>query len=251
MPERKKLNVDGLRDDIREPVRTFAEKLVENVGDNLLNLSVVGSSLTADFQPGKSDINTVLVTSEQNIELLNALAGMGKAMGKKRIKAPILMTPIYIEQSRDVFGIEFLDFQLIHQTILGPDPFEDMTFEKQHVRLQCERELKASLIRLRQGYIAAVNQTKMIRILLGSTASGLVPMLRAVLWLKGLDRPIESKKVFNNSAEVFSIQPEILNKARQWRDPKGRAEKDEIIKAFGSVYKTVEHLADLVDKLKV
>jgi hypothetical protein len=172
-------------------------------------------------------------------------------MGRKRIKAPILMTPVYIEQSRDVFGIEFLDFQLIHHTILGPDPFEEMTFEKQHVRLQCERELKATLIRLRQGYIAAVNQTKMIKLLLTTTAGSLVPMLRAMLWLKEQDRPIESTKVFNRSAEVFSIEPGILIKTRQWRDKKIKVQKAEIINAFGSVYKTIERLADFVDKLQI
>jgi hypothetical protein len=251
MSEQKIPKVDGLRDDIREPVKTFGEKLVENIGDNLRSLSVVGSSLTGDFRPRKSDINTVLVVGEQNIGLLNALAGLGKAMGRKRIKAPILMTSAYIEQSRDVFGIEFLDFQLIHQTIIGSDPFEDMTFEKQHVRLQCERELKATLIRLRQGYIAAVNQVKMIRLLLSSTAGGLVPMLRSMLWLKGQERPREGKGVFERSAEVFSIETGVLIKARQWRDQKGRAERDEIISAFSSIYKTVEQLAELVDKLEV
>jgi len=251
MSEQKILKVHGLREDIREPVEAFGRKLSEDIGDNLRSLSLVGSSLTDDFRPGKSDINTVLVVGELNIDLLNVLAGLGKAMGKKRIKAPILMTPAYIEQSRDVFGIEFLDFQLIHQTILGPDPFEEMAFEKQHVRLQCERELKATLIRLRQGYIAAVNQTKMIQLLVASTASGLVPMLRSMLWLKGQERPRESKGVFERSAEVFSIEPGTLIKARQWRDKKGLAEKDEIISAFSSIYKTVEQLAELVDKLEV
>jgi hypothetical protein len=251
MSEQKILKVDGLREDIRESVKTFGEKLAQDIGDNLQSLSVVGSSLTGDFRPGKSDINTVLVVHEQNVDLLNILAGLGKAMGRKRIKAPILMTPDYIEQSRDVFGIEFLDFQLIHNTIYGPDPFEEMTFEKQHIRLQCERELKATLIRLRQGYIAAVNQAKMIRLLLISTAGALVPILRAMLWLKDLERPRESKGVFDSSAEAFSIEPEILIKTRQWRDQKSRTEKDQIINAFGSIYKTVEKLADFVDKLEV
>ncbi len=251
MSEQKILKVDGLRDDIREPVKMFGQKLVEDIGDNLRSLSVVGSSLTGDFRPGKSDINTVLVVNEQNVSLLNILAGLGKAMGRKRIKAPILMTPAYIEQSRDVFGIEFLDFQLIHRTILGSDPFEEMTFEKQHVRLQCERELKATLIRLRQGYIAAVNQTKMIRLLLTSTAGGLVPLLRAMLWLKDVERLRDSTKVFDRSAEVFSVKPGMLINVRQWRDKKIRAGKGEIINAFGSIYKTVEQLAELVDKLQV
>ena len=34
------------------------------------------------------------------------------------------MTPSYIDRSRDVFGIEFPDFQSTHKTILGEGPFE-------------------------------------------------------------------------------------------------------------------------------
>ena len=61
------------------------------------------------------------------------------------------MTPHYLACSRDVFPVEFLDFQLVHETILGEDPFVSLQVDKAHVRLQCERELKATLVRLRQG----------------------------------------------------------------------------------------------------
>jgi len=153
--DKTSIKLQRLRSEIQAPLKGFAEKLTSLLGDNLESITVVGSSLTEDFDAGKSDINTVLVVKKLGLDCLKPLGGMIKSISKKRLAAPLLMTGSYIERSRDVFGIEFLDLQLLHETILGDDPFEKLNFEKGHVRLQCERELKAALIRLRQGYIAA------------------------------------------------------------------------------------------------
>ena len=102
------------------------------------------------------------------------------------------MTPAYIDRSRDVFGIELLDFQLCHHTVLGDDPFAALSFAKVDVRLQCERELKASLIRLRQGYLAAGGNVLLVRDVLIAAVKALAPLLRAMLWLTDRERTPEA-----------------------------------------------------------
>lgn len=245
------LKLDSLREEIRHPVKAFVEKLIAELGDNLQSITIVGSSLTEDFNTGQSDINTVLVLSKQTLDSLNTLAGMAKSMRKRKLSAPLLMTPTYIERSRDVFGIELLDLQLTHQTILGDDPFEKLTFAKRDVRLQCERELKAALIRLRQGYIAAAANKKLVRDILASTAGGLVPLLRAMLWLKDIDRPRRAEPVLTKSAAEFSIKVESLIEARKWRHKKARLKNEKIATTFESIYSAVEQLALIVDKLEL
>ena len=171
------LKLDAIGASIRDGVTSFCEKTLPALGDNLRSITVVGSSVTEDFKPGLSDINTVLVLGKQDIASLNALASLVRSMGRKKISPPLLMTESYIERSRDVFGVEFLDFQLSHRTILGDDPFAALTFDKKDVRLQCERELKAMLIRLRQGYIASAASKTLVRDILISAAKGLEPLL--------------------------------------------------------------------------
>ena len=156
------LKIDALHMQIRDSVKAVAEKLSTALSDNLQSITVVGSSLTEDFRSGQSDINTVLVLGKQNLGSLNAVASLAKPMSRKKISPPLLMTQSYIERSRDVFGVEFLDFQLVHETIMGDDPFTSLAFDKKDVRIQCERELKAMLIRLRQGYIAAAANKKLV-----------------------------------------------------------------------------------------
>jgi len=105
------LTIDALHVQIRDSVKAFTERLLTALGDNLQSITVVGSSLTDDFRPGQSDINTVLVLGGQTLASLNAVASMAKPMSRKKISPPLLMTQSYIERSRDVFGVEFLDFQ--------------------------------------------------------------------------------------------------------------------------------------------
>jgi hypothetical protein len=249
--DKNNLKLDTVREPIREPLKAFAEKLVAGLGDNLQSITVVGSSLTEDFKPGQSDINTVVVLGKQTLGALNTIAGLAKPMSKKRISVPLLMTPSYIERSLDAFGVEFLDFQLTHQTILGSDPFAALSFDKKDVRLQCERELKAMLIRLRQGYIAAAANKKLVRDILISTTKGLAPLLRATLWLKNIDRSAETGATFSKAAVEFSIDMDSLIAAGKWRHQKLRLGETEIQNAFESVYATVERLARIVDKLEV
>ena len=173
--------LDGVRTEIREALRLLVERLEAALGDNLKSISVVGSALTQDFAPKSSDVNTVVLLEAHDIPALNGVALLAPRMSRYRISPPLLMTPFYIERSCDVFGVEFLDFQLVHETILGADPFAPLQFQKQDVRLQCERELKAMLVRLRQGYLAAAGTKRMVRDILISTAKGLAPVLRGAV----------------------------------------------------------------------
>jgi hypothetical protein len=248
--KKKQLRLDSLSAHIREPLQLFADQIISTLGENLLSITVVGSSLTEDFKPGTSDINTVLVLNQQNLNSLTLIASLAKPMSRKKISPPLLTTRSYIERSLDVFGIEFLDFQLRHKTILGDDPFADLTFKKQDVRLQCERELKAMLIRLRQGYIAAVANKKLVRDILISTAKGLAPLLRAMLWLIDTERPVEDEQTFLKAAEQFSIIFESVIRSKKWRHEKSRPDKSQIDETFESVYSSIDQLSDLVDKLE-
>ena len=245
------LHLEGLPGALGEPLTLLAEQLGESVADNLQSITVVGSALTDDFRAGVSDINTVLILGECKTAALNAIAALAKTTRKKKISPPLLMTASYIERSRDVFGVELLDFQLTHRTVLGADPFEALRFEKHNVRLQCERELKATLIRLRQGYIAAAGNSKLVRDVLIAAAKGLAPLLRAMLWLKDADRPRTMEATFRQGAAAFEVKLEAVVTAERWRYEKPRLTSNDIETAFESIYTAVEHLATTVDALEL
>ena len=243
------LKLDGIPQSVGEALQSLARQL--RSVDGLRSITVVGSAVTEDFKPAASDINTVVVLERHSMAALNGIGALAKPMGKKRLSPPLLMTDAYIERSRDVFGMEFLDFQLTHRTILGDDPFAGLSFRKTDVRLQCERELKAILIRLRQGYIAAAGNRRLVRDVLVATAKGLAPLLRAMLWLKDLDRPQTMQPTFRQATGAFGVHLAAVVTAERWRYEKPRLDNRQIESAFESIYAAADRLATIVDALEV
>jgi hypothetical protein len=242
---------DGVPETIRAPLALLVERLQAGLRDNLQSITVVGSSLTQDFLPKISDINTVVLLAAHDLPALNAVALLAPTMSRRKVSPPLLMTPFYIDRSRDVFGVEFLDFQLVHETILGEDPFASLQFEKKDVRLQCERELKAMLVRLRQGYVAALGNKRMIRDILISTAKGLAPLLRAMLWLVDADRPKTMDSTLRKAAGAFEVDLGVVLAIHHWRHEKPRMTDAEMESTFVAILDAVDRLTTTVDALEV
>ncbi len=243
--------LNSVREAIREPLTRFVQHVQTALGDRLQSVTVVGSALTDDFQPGVSDINTVVLLDEHSLAALNAVVSLAKSLRRSRLSAPLLMTASYIERSRDVFGIEFLDLQLTHETILGDDPFVGIQIDKPDVRLQCERELKATLVRLRQGWIAAAGDKGLVRDILVSTVKGLAPLLRAMLWLQDAERPTTMAATLREAADRFHVNLDTVLGANRWRHERPRLSDAEIENAFVAVVGAVDRLATIIDEMEL
>jgi len=247
----EQVNVNQLRPEVRKPVESLVGKLRADVGEAVQSLCVVGSALTDDFDPKRSDINTVLVVTRRSHDLLQLLAGYGAKMGKMKLRAPLLMTPEYIRQSLDVFGVEFLDFQLNHAVVYGSDPFAELTFRKEDVRLQCERQLKAALINLRQGYIRALGKGKLVGELLLRCVGELAVVLRAMLWLTDQQRSRQALPTLQKAAEVFDFKADAISQLAEMKVRHSRPAAEQVEMLFENVYQVIDHLAGKVDQLQV
>ena len=139
------MNDIGLKADISARYKPFLDKVLENHQDLIHSIHIVGSALTQDFDTKISDINSVVVLHKMDLKFLEFLAPLGKKYGKKRIAAPLIMTPEYIENSLDVFPLEFFNIKMLHHTVWGEDIFQfleillvqlvDRWFVSQHYKL--------------------------------------------------------------------------------------------------------------------
>lgn len=231
---------------------SFVQETVAAFPREVISAAATGSCLTGDYVPGKSDINSVLVIREMNPAFLDFLASMGKRYGKKRLRAPLVMTPEYIGRSLDVFPVEFLDIKLIHETIYGDDLFNDLEIGKPLLRLQCERDLKAKLIHLHQGYISCSGGGRGLRALLIDAYPGFFPLLRAMLSIVRTDKTpsLPKASVLTDIEADFGITMEPLREIRalamkrgfglDWNTPKT---------IFTELYRITHDLSLAVDKL--
>ena len=175
--------VQNLPQPIREPVQQYATHLAELAGDRLLALAVYGVATTPLFDPSRHRVRNVLVLQRFDLAFIRQLAEHGARYGKLLLAAPVIMTPHYIQHSCDTFALELLEIQQQHQTVLGQDCFVDLPFKAEHVRLQCERELKAFHLRMHQGLLASLGKQQFLSDLTIDVAEGLLRVLRGMLWL--------------------------------------------------------------------
>ena len=245
------LRLNGICETVRAPLRLLTAKLHEGLRDSLRSVTVVGSSLTEDFKPGVSDINTVVVLDKHSTPALALVASLAKSLRRQGLSVPLLVTSSYIERSRDVFGVEFLDFQLVHETIFGDDPFASLTFEKSNVRLQCERELKGMLVKMQQGYLTAGGNPRWVREEVIAGAKGLAPLLRAMLWLKDIERPKTMTASLRKAAEHFNVELDAAIEADRWRRERRRLTAAEVEAGFEDVFAAVDSLTQIIDDFEL
>jgi hypothetical protein len=175
------------------PVRTAASEyldLWQSVGgDSLQALLFFGRVVTPWFDKRTHLADNVAVLSEVDLDVLRRLAPAGRKFGKRGIAAPIIMTPQYIRESLDTFPLEMLEIRQQHVLLAGQDFFGELEFEPEHVRLQCERDLKSLLIGMHQGLLAAAGREKDLHSMEVSAVENLLRTLRGLLWLKGHTEP--------------------------------------------------------------
>ena len=182
---------------MQDPMKKFVERVQGLAGENCLAVTGFGTIATSGFDPAKHTAKTVVVLERIDLNMLRELAKEGVKLGKAKIAAPLIMTPVYIQGSLDAFPLEFLEIQQCHLCLLGADHLADLPFDDSHIRLQCERELKTILIAMRQGLLAAAGREKMFGVMEGDIAERLIRTLRGLLWLHG-------KKDYLSAVQVVS-----------------------------------------------
>jgi hypothetical protein len=252
MQEKTMMNLDGLPVNALPVIREFADDVIRVGGNALESIALAGSILTQDFIPGISDINSVIVMERLGQGFLDSLAELGKKFGKKKVRAPLVITNEYLGRSVDVFPIEFLEIKLIHKTIYGTEIFSQIKIEKPMLRLQCERELKAKLIELSRGYISASGDKVFLLNLIIHSSSGFYPIFRAILFMAGGIVPVDRSSVLNAIKSHFRINLDCLEQIHSLRSQKKPALKpEELRELFKQLYDLTHKLSITVDETQV
>jgi hypothetical protein len=245
------INVVGLNPAVAGTITPMLEDLLGEHAANIHSFHLVGSAVIPDYNEKLSDINSVLVLKTMDLRVLVFLAPLGKKYGKKRIAAPLVMTPKYIETSLDAFPVEFLDFKLIHKTLYGHDLLQDLRITMPNLRLQCEREIKIKLIGLRQGYVSSLGKKEEIAAVLVRSFTGSMALFRAIITLLGKEPPIPRTDVITMLGAATGISTDIFENLLMLKSKILKPSEQELASFFERYYNTLEAAGKIVDDLTV
>ena len=245
------MNDINLKADIAARYKPFLDMILEHHQDLIHSVHIVGSALTQDFDPRTSDINSVVVLDKMDLKFLEFLAPLGKKYGRKRIAAPLIMTPEYIAKSLDVFPIEFFNIQQLHLTVFGEDIFIDLNINKSDLRRQCEQELKVKLIGLRQGYISAAGDQKILARGFAESFSGYMPLFKAIILLLGKVPPRNNADILSALEEIAGVPTEVFKRVLDQKRKKTRPSLEQLNLVFEDYYAAIEKLGDFTDAIAI
>ena len=230
----------------RPELRAFLEGLVQALGSRLEAVVLYGSAARGDFRDGTSDLNVAVVTAALDPPTLEALTRPVLDWVKGRQTPPRLLTRAILAASLDVFPVEILDLRTHHVVLHGSDPFAGLVIRTEALRLQCERELREKLMRLREGYVTAHASKGALRDLLVDSYTSFIALFRGCLQLLGTTAPPEA----DAAAEAFCARAGLdpapfLEVGRLRRGASGRG--GDLKEVFSGYYDALTRAADLVD----
>jgi hypothetical protein len=238
---------------IIKPQDIFAEitdDFRKTFGADLVSIFVYGSSASGHYVPGKSDINFLIVLTDEGLnDMERCLTVVSK--WRKRKVAAVFMTKAYIASSVDSYPVEFLNIKLNHIVVYGEDAFADLKFEPSYLRLQLERELKGKLFHLQRGFLDRDGKEKGIRELIKMSLGAFVPLFKALLFLRGYEIPHGRRDVVRALSLAFPINPDVFLQCVDIRDGAAKFSAREIKAIFNAYLKEIVKLSDFVDRIEV
>ncbi|TET94826.1 MAG: hypothetical protein E3J28_01840 [Desulfobacteraceae bacterium] len=239
---------------IKKPEEIFAE-ITEDYkkifGDDLISIILYGSGTGNEFQPGKSDLNFLIILSDETIDHLDRAIETVSRWRKKKVATPLFMTKSYIESSLDSYPLEFLNIKKNYILVYGEDVLKDISLEAHHLRLQCEREIKGKLLLLREGFLETEGKQKRIKELINASITAFISIFSGLLYLKGIEIPLTRREIIQFVAKEIPINQEIFMRCLDIKQDKKKFSSSEIKDIFKTYVVEIRKLWEVVDKMEI
>lgn len=220
-------------------------------GAHLISIILFGSGAGEDYIPGKSDINFLITLTDQGIDRLDHALEAVARWRKRNVAIPLFMTRSYLEGSLDAYPIEFLNMKRHYVVVFGKDILAELAFDRRHIRLQLERELRGKLLHLRSGYLATEGNARKIRELIAKSLTAFTSLLSALLYLKNIEIPHGKRETITAAGDTLGIDTAIFLKCEEIRRKTDRFSQSEVKAVFQAYMKEVSRLCDQIDQMEI
>ncbi|HLU67874.1 MAG TPA: hypothetical protein VKZ63_16430 [Kofleriaceae bacterium] len=228
-------------------IRELISGLERALGERLLAVVLYGPAARDDAPHAETDLHLMVLLRDLSLgTLADARAPILRWVGKN-LPIPRLFSPVTLAGAADVFPIELGDVADCHQVLHGADPLATMPeIDSEHLRLQCERELREKLMRLREAYIVARGKDRDLERLMVSSFPAFTMIFRGCLRLHGDAVPAgdgEAAAAFCKSAGIDPAPLAAVDRLRH-----GQADGASMSELFARYYETLDRAVDAIDE---
>jgi hypothetical protein len=191
----------------------FTDQARQALQERLRCVILFGSYAAGDFVEGVSQYDLLVVAEPLGLVELESLAPVIRPWRKAGNPLPLLFTPTQLAASTDAFAIELLDMQDARRVLYGEDPVAGLKIDLAHVRHHLERELRGKSLLLRDRFVLAAGDDRMIATLLTDSLSTFLTLFRTALrLLQPAEQPVPPHKLdaLRTLAERIGLDPQPL-----------------------------------------
>lgn len=225
----------------------FVEELKNKLGDNLISIIAFGSQ--ANVVDAKNNLNLMIVTDFLNAENLYDISAPIKKWVDANNPIPVVMSKAEWFSSFDVYAIEYSDIKDNHRIIYGEDLVNYITINKYYLRLQCESELKALLLKYKNNFLLNIKSDREMRKVLNNVIKTLLVIFRAILRLHDREVPYRAVDIIESTADYLTFNKIVLSKLARVKYEKDIYNKQELIFIESEMLKDLQSILKQVDAM--
>lgn len=180
-------------------------------GEKLLSVVMYGCAVTHEYVPGSSSINIFLLVTDSSLEHIHNCMDIHKYWYRRGVMTPLIMSRDFFETSLDLYPVDYLHIQSNYRVLFGEDVFSTLDIQKEHLRMQCERELKQLSLNLREEYLQADCRKRILTDLLEDNIKRLFPLFKALLVIYGRKIPHARSELISSVEDLFGLGVSVLS----------------------------------------
>lgn len=231
-----------------DALNELVQKLNEAHAENLKSVVLYGSAIV-DGQFDEERPRKVLVVLDRilpvDLEAAHEVAEWWQSEGNP---VPVYFTSEEMDESSDVFPIEFIDMSQVRQLLYGRDPFEGLEVSTRNLRHQLEYELRAKMLRLRRLYIPASRNANQLARLMAASLDDFAVLFRHVLAMLGKEASFDKRECVMKLAVELQLDENVFERIFEYAADEEVWLESETNESFSTYLAQLEKVIKVVDK---
>ncbi len=165
----------------------------------------------ATYTEPDGSLNCVIIMENDPALFVAALKPLSSFAHGKRLPYPLIIDRKFLLSSRDSYPLELLNFSHQYTNLHSrEDLLKGLSFDKQDMRLQMERELKSKLLLTRMAILEGRKSEGELNRIIRRSILAICPVLKGFLYLKGAGIPGKFSEILSSCEQLLSLNLSLL-----------------------------------------
>lgn len=188
-------------------IEKYLNDLNKIFSDSLKSVFIYGSA--ARFE-SKNNINLMVILDSLSGDQARQCTKPTKKWMSLKNPVPAFITYDEWKCSADTYALEYSDIVDYHKIIYGKDYISQIIIKRDDLRLQCEREIKVLLMKLRAFYILNSNSKMRLRNFIIPCCSTYMTIFRGILRLNEMPVKNDDKYIISTAASTCGFSEDVF-----------------------------------------